>query len=113
MQAQFDARTLGALTTAAKNPVTEKIALGTTSGIVFQFDVESEGVDTRQLTELKGNPVNTISWSPNGIFLASVHRQGYVGVWHAASGKGVLVGQADKINCHALAWSRGGAFMVV
>jgi len=113
MQAQFDAHTLGTLTTVARNPVTGKIALGTTTGIVFQYDVEKEVVDARQLNELKGNPVNTICWSPNGIFLASAHRQGYLGVWHAASGKGVLIGQADKTNCYALAWSRGGAFLVV
>ncbi len=113
MQVQFDARTLGALTTAARNPITGKIALGTTMGIVIQYDVEKDTLDARQLSELKGNPINTLSWSPNGIFLASAHRQGYVGVWHAASGKGVLVGQVDKTNCYALAWSRGGAFLVV
>ncbi len=113
MQGQFDTRTLGALTTVARNPITGKICLGTTSGILIQYDVEKDALDARQLTDLKGNPVNTISWSPNGIFVASAHRQGYVGVWHAASGRGVLIGQADKVNCYALAWSRGGAFLVV
>ncbi len=113
MQGQFDTRTLGALTTAARNPITGKICLGTTSGIIIQYDMEKDAVDARQLADLKGNPVNTISWSPNGIFVASAHRQGYVGVWHAASGKGVLIGQVDKTNCYALAWSRSGTFLVV
>jgi len=113
MQGQFDAHSVGNLTTGIRNPITGKIALGTTAGVILQYDVEADILDARQLSDLMGNSINTLAYSPKGIFIASAHRQGYIGVWHAASGKGVLVGQADKMNCQALVWSRGGAFLVV
>lgn len=103
----------GTITTATSNPVTGTIALGTSTGIIFLYDVDRDVKDTRTLSELRGHPVNAIVWSPNGIFVASVHQQGFVGVWHAASGRNVLIGQVDKKDCSTLAWSRGGAFLVI
>ncbi len=103
----------GTLTVSARNPVTGKLALGTTSGIVILYDVDRGIADARTLSEMRGHPVNALIWSPNGIFIASAHQQGFVGIWHAASGRCVLQGQVDKKNCPALSWSRGGAFLVV
>ncbi len=106
-------RSYDTLTAAARNPVTGKIALGTTGGMLFLYDLDRKGIDGRSMAELRGHPVNAITWSPSGIFVASAHQQGYVGVWHAASGRNVLLGQIDKKDCPTLSWSRGGAFLVI
>ncbi len=58
---------LGTLTASARNPVTGKLALGTTFGIMILYDIDRGISDARTLPEMRGHPVPPTHVSPTAI----------------------------------------------
>lgn len=105
--AQMTSHAIGAdVTSLAFSPEGERLAVATTDGQVRVFRVHSTG-DFSGSVRYFGHrqAVNTVAWSPDGMFLASGSHDRTVQIWTSGNGLHVrtLTGHSGAVS--AVVWS--------